>query len=81
MRAEFHLQKNAPNEHWPNGAWSLYQITGEQIAERTIWTATEVEGQRHRKYEIAERWPWPGYVGMFTTLAEATAEIERLTTA
>jgi hypothetical protein len=70
---QFHIQKDEPNENWPLGAWSLYQITGAEIAERTIWE--RIEG----KLTITERWPWNGYIGMFVTLDEVMKEIERLT--
>jgi hypothetical protein len=66
---EFHLQQFGPTKPWPNGGWSLSEITGEQIAERTIWTKDS------GKYEVAERWPWPGFIGCFTTLDEAVAEM------
>lgn len=67
---EFHLQKHAPNANWPDGAWSLYRITGEQIAERTRWE------RQDGKHVITERWPWFGYIGMFTTLQQAVAAID-----
>lgn len=70
---EFHITQDTPIQpNWPNGAWSLYEITGAQIAERTIWTKDS------GKYEIAERWPWPGYVGMFETFEQIVSKIEEL---
>ncbi len=70
--SEFHIARFGPTKPWPEGGWSLYEITGAQIAERTIWTKDS------GKYEIAERWPWPGYIALFNTLPEVFAEIERL---
>lgn len=74
--AEYHLQaENFSNEHWPNGAWSVYKITGEQIAERTVREKVNTEGGYYEGKVIA-RHSWCGYIGMFATLAEAVAEIE-----
>ena len=62
----FHLSSFPPNSNWPAGGWSLYRITGEQIAERIV---------RNAEGEVVERWPWPGYIGCFETLAEVTEAI------
>lgn len=71
---EFHLRKETPNANWPRGAWSLYQITGEQIAERIRWE------RQNGKHVIVERWPWFGYVGMFETFEQVMAKIKELST-
>jgi hypothetical protein len=63
---QFHLTWNGPLEpHWPRGSWSLYQITGDQIAQR-------IEFKRGK---VVRRHSWCGYVGMYATLAEATRAI------
>jgi hypothetical protein len=71
MTIEFHLAQFGPTKPWPNGGWSLYRITGEDIASRTIWERKE------SGLEITERWPWPGFIACFTTLAEASAAMEK----
>ena len=68
---EFHLQQHEPNANWPKGSWSLYRITGATIADRTIWE--RVNG----KLQITERWPWPGYVGMFESFDDAVAAMKK----
>lgn len=69
---EFHIQYTKPYPalvHWPKGFWALYQITGDQIADRQV----KVDGV------VTERHSWCGYIGGYGSLAEVTAEIERLT--
>jgi len=68
----FHLSSFGPLPLWPEGGWSLYQITGAQIAERTRWE------RRDGEHVITERWPWPGYIGIYAKLDEALAEIRKL---
>jgi hypothetical protein len=64
---QFHIQKDAPClPHWPNGAWSLYQITGDQIADRII----------RKEGKVVARHSWCGYIGMFETLPELMTAIE-----
>lgn len=64
---EFHLQWFGPClPHWPRGGWSLYQITGDQIAQRVV---CDVAGK------VVERHSWCGYVGIFETLPEVTAAL------
>ena len=33
--AHYHVTWNVPNNVWPKGAWSVYNITGDEIAEMT----------------------------------------------
>lgn len=66
---EYHIAQFGPTSVWPEGGWSLFEITGAQIAERTIWE------HKDGKYQIAERWPWPGFVGCFSTLEAVFEEI------
>jgi hypothetical protein len=68
---EFHIQKFGPTNPWPNGGWSLYRITGEDIASRTVWE------RRDGKLEITERWPWPGFIGCFATLEQVVEAIAK----
>lgn len=63
---QFHLSQFKPNDVWPSGGWSLYQITGDQIAARID---IDERGQ------VARRDPWCGYVGTYATLEEVTAVI------
>lgn len=51
----YHIQWCPPNEHWPRGGWSVYQITGDQIASRIV---------RDAKGKVVERHSWCGYLGM-----------------
>lgn len=66
---EYHIAQFGATSAWPAGGWSLYEITGEQIAERTIWE------RRGDKYQISERWPWPGFVALYPTLEALLEEI------
>lgn len=68
---EFHLIQHEPSGSWPDGSWSLYEITGEQIAERTRW-----ERKEDGKHVISERHGWFGYIGMFTKLTDAVAAMQ-----
>lgn len=62
---QFHISSFPPNDNWPRGGWSLYQITGDQIAQRT----------RVEDGKIAARYSWCGFVGCFETLQEVMAAI------
>ncbi len=66
----FHITKNTPTDPWPRGSWSVYQITGDEIASRIEFD---------REGIVTDRSSWPGYVGIFETLAEATEKIAALT--
>lgn len=59
---EFHLLYFPPNDVWSNGGWSLYKISGDEIAARI---------KKDAKGQIVERHPWCGFIGCFATLAEA----------
>jgi hypothetical protein len=59
---EFHLQHFGPCEpHWPKGGWSIYQITGDEIAQRITFDITG---------KVVRRDSWCGYIGIFETLPE-----------
>lgn len=70
----FHLTYDTPSENWPKGAWSVYQIDGDQIAQRTVWERVNPKGWYEGK--VIARHSWCGYLGMFTTLAQACKAIE-----
>ena len=66
--AHYHIQWCEPNDVWPKGGWSVYHITGDEIASRI---------KRDDKGKVVERHSWCGYVGMFTTMAQVADLIER----
>jgi hypothetical protein len=33
---EYHITQFGPTDVWPNGGWSLYKITGDQIARMIV---------------------------------------------
>lgn len=80
MSNEYHLRFDPPtNGHWPDGAVTVYQITGSQIADREIRSEI-IKPERGPAYysgEVIARHSWCGYVGMFKTLPEAVAAIEK----
>ena len=70
----FHMTHDSPiAPHWPRGSWSVYQIDGDQIAERVVRERVNPKGW----YEggVIARHSWCGYIGMFETPAEAMAAI------
>lgn len=64
---EFHITRFGPNEHWPKGGWSIYRITGEEIASRVKFDGTG---------KVTERHAWSGYLGTFVTLEEVAAVLD-----
>jgi hypothetical protein len=67
MRNEFHLQWFGPCEpHWPQGGWSVYRISGDEIAQR-------IKCDENGK--VLERHSWCGYIGIYKTLPEVMAAI------
>jgi len=66
---------------WPNGYWALYQITGDEIADRVVRDelVKPERGPAYYRGEVIARHSWPGFVGGYDSLEEAAAEIERLT--
>lgn len=79
--ASYHIQaENFSNEHWPNGAWSLYRITGDEIASRVIRNQVykpKDGSAAFYKGDIIARHSWCGYIGIFKTLPELVAAIEK----
>lgn len=45
---EYHISRiDVTMSHWPNGAWSVYRITGDEIADRIVHkSVNEVPRQR-----------------------------------
>lgn len=81
---QFHVRfspPNAANEHWPNGFWALYEINGDQIAERTVFKEIVSDGRFGPHYTggVIARHSWCGYVGGYGSLAEVSAEIDKRT--
>jgi len=54
----FHIEWCQPNDVWPNGGWSVYQINGDEIAARII---------KDERGRVVERHSWNGYLGMCST--------------
>jgi len=73
---EFHISHFPPTDVWPEGGWSLYQISGDEIAERTVRERVNPKGWYEG--EVIARHPWCGYVGLFVTLDEVMATIKEL---
>lgn len=71
----FYLSWDCPNDVWPKGGWGLFQIDGDQIADRTVRERVNPKGWYEGK--VIARHSWPGYVGMFETLPEVMAAIEK----
>lgn len=66
-----HFDKCEP--HWPNGAWSVYAITGDQIADRIVREKVNPSGYYEGK--VIARHSWCGYLGMWEKLDDAVAAI------
>lgn len=64
--ASFHIQYFSPLDNWPKGGWSVYKITGDQIAERIV---------RDSSGSVIARHSWCGYLGICETLEGVAALI------
>ena len=65
---EFHISRfDAVEPHRPFGGWSVYRISGDEIAQRIEFDADGRVSARHG---------WCGYVGCFQTLDDAMTAIE-----
>jgi hypothetical protein len=72
QRDDYHLSYFGPClPHWPRGGWSVYNIDGDQIAERIVFTGE----WPHRS--VVRRDSWCGYLGIWETLQEATEAIAK----
>ena len=79
MNNSFHIQWDGPCEpHWPRGAWSVYRISGEEIADRIVREKIVMpeRGPPYYSGKVIARHSWCGYLGMWETLPEAMAAIE-----
>jgi hypothetical protein len=83
VTAQYHLAFDPPfkNEYvdWSNGAWSVYRITGDQIANRIVFSEIVPPDRGRAAYYkggIIARHSWCGYLGMFDTLEKAMKAIE-----
>jgi hypothetical protein len=64
--AQYHMTRNDPClPHWPNGAWSVYAIDGDQIADRVVREKVNPKGWYEGK--VIARHSWCGYLGMTET--------------
>jgi hypothetical protein len=63
---QFHISAFPRTDCWPNGGFSLYEISGDEIAQRVGFVDGRVE----------RRDPWPGYVGTFSTMAQVASAID-----
>jgi hypothetical protein len=76
MQAQYHITRDDPClPHWPNGSWSVYQINGDQIADRIVREKVNPKGY----YEggVIARHSWCGYLGMTETFDEVREMIEK----
>jgi hypothetical protein len=73
---QYHIQYCEPSDVWPRGGWSIYRITGDEIAKKIIW----------ERYNTDRGWPtgkvkfrhsWTGYLGMVETFAELQELIDK----
>lgn len=79
MQAQYHLTRNDPIEpHWPNGAWSIYWITGDEIADRIVRSEVvkPTDGAPYYKGDVIGRHSWCGFLGMTETLDGVRLMIE-----
>ena len=64
----YHINWCEPNDVWPNGAWSVYRINGDQIADRVVRERVNPKGWYEGK--VIARHSWCGFLGMTATLEE-----------
>jgi hypothetical protein len=74
-RSQYHINWCPPNGVWPKGGWSLYRITGDEIAERIEW-GKPAKGYKTIGRKVVRRDPWCGYIGMFETFSEREKAID-----
>jgi hypothetical protein len=79
---EYHLQYLGPPKSeyvdWPEGSVSVYRITGDQIADRVVFSEIVKPERGPAYYEgpVIARHSWCGYVGLFRSLDEAVIAIK-----
>lgn len=76
MQTQYHIAHEDPCEpHWPNGSWSVYQINGDQIADRVVRERVNPKG--FYEGEVIARHSWCGYLGMCETFDGVREMIEK----
>jgi hypothetical protein len=66
---QYHISRfDGPTDPWPRGGWSLYRISGDEIAQRIKFNEANTK--------VVRRNPWCGYISTFETLDEVMAAIE-----
>lgn len=63
---EYHLTKFPANNVWPNGGWSVYAISADEISMRI---------KRNDQNDVIERHAWSGFIGCFENLRHVSAAI------
>jgi hypothetical protein len=71
---DYHISSFNANDVWPHGGWSLYQINGDQIADRVVRERINPKGYYEGK--VIARHSWCGFMGCFTTLDDIMAAIQ-----
>jgi hypothetical protein len=80
---QYHITREAPClPHWPNGAWSVYQIDGDQIADRIVREeiVKPESGAPYYRGDVIARHSWCGFLGMTETFDGVRAMIEKAET-
>lgn len=68
--SEYHISKFPPTDVFPLGGWSVYRISGDQIAQRIIF----------ENGKVVRRDSWSGFLGCYSSLeklVETINEFER----
>jgi hypothetical protein len=76
---QYHITRDEPcPPHWPRGSWSVYRITGDEIADRIIRERV-VQGEfgPHYSGEVVARHSWCGFLGMTETFDGVRNMIDR----
>jgi hypothetical protein len=80
MQAQYHITRDDPCEpHWPNGSWSVYRISGDQIADRIVRNEVvkPTDGTPYYQGAVIGRHSWCGYLGMTETFDGVRDMIEK----
>lgn len=76
MQTQYHIMRDDPClPHWPNGSWSVYQINGDQIADRIVRERVNPKG--YYEGAVIARHSWCGYLGMTETFDGVRDLIEK----
>lgn len=75
MQLQYHITRDDPIEpNWPKGAWSVYRINGDQIADRIVRESVNPNGYYEGK--VIARHSWCGYLGTTETFEGVQKIIE-----